>query len=228
MLHRLIYKKGNVLKCTLLFWCNLKTMRRIHTIFSLWLSHYWNDFSSTHVRKQIILFIDYISRYEHYTPICDSLAPLIIREPPLHDPDESWGLSDDLNKRNEKKDSGYSSFIYQQDIKVVTHSESQPNLRSSKLQLPRRTEFAGGLINIDNAIKRHHSTTPSIATSSAGRWAASFGHHATSFISSFRHTQADKDQFSYNYKVLTKTFDKTLADQLTWIESELFSQIQVK
>lgn len=310
---------------------------RIHSIFSLWLSHYWNDFYGSHARKHIILFLDRISKYENFTPICDSLAPLVIREPPIDDPDKLWGLVDDLeeedddedtqpisppatpvspttvrrNKNDYKKDSAYASGTFslvlpqsptntdkppqlilkrmssQQNLsqqpllspnlnrillrtssnskKSVTHSESHPDLRSSyaaaqhhtksplscfnnnnnnatqltspTVELPRRAEFAGGLINIDNAIKKppiknpHFPSSiiaPSIATTSGGRW--TLGNHllASSFISTFRQSKSDKDQTSYNYKIFIKAADITVADQLTWIEAELFSRIKVQ
>ncbi|KAK4521503.1 uncharacterized protein ATC70_012119 [Mucor velutinosus] len=317
--------------------------KRIHSIFSLWLSHYWNDFYGPHARKHIILFLDRISKYEYLTPICDSLAPLVVREPPSYDPDKSWGLIDDeddnnfdslddsrlswpathvaTKRRNEKKDSAYasgtfsvSSYIHhhpptspsplsspttneqfllkrlsgannsnypsrnshQQPSstatdaplispnlnrllrssshrKVVTHSESHPNLRSSyatagsnkgplsasnsksSCELPRRAEFAGGLINIDNVAKPKNPYTPSFkittsiaSTRTVGGWTSSLGTQllASSFISSFRQHRSDKDQSSYNYKVFMKATDVTIADQLTWIEAELFSRIK--
>lgn len=269
---------------------------RIHSIFTLWLSHYWNDFYGSHARKHIILFLDRISKYDSLTPICDSLAPLVVREPPSYDPDKVWGLVDDEYdddeddqmlsppttpiKRNEKKDSGYVSgtftfvpssptkpeappfilkrlsntsqpptllspnlnrLLLRTNSKGVLHSESHPDLRStyaahksplSTNELPRRAEFAGGLINIDNALNHNNlhgpsSMTPSIATTT-GRWTSSLGHQllASSFISSFR-PKADKDQTGYNYKTFMKATDASVADQLTWIESELFSRIKV-
>lgn len=302
----------------------------------MWLSHYWNDFYGPHARKHIILFLDRISKYEYLTPICDSLAPLVIREPPSYDLDKNWGLVDDddddsdadflddsrlswsttpaiTKKRNEKKDSAYasgtfsvSSYIHHQPTppsplsspttneqfllkrlssnnysrnnhqqsssttetplispnlnrllrsssnrKAVTHSESHPNLRSSyaannKGPLsasnnndscePRRAEFAGGLINIDNIVKPKNYYTPSFkitpsiaSTRTGGGWTSSLGTQllASSFISSFRQHRSDKDQSSYNYKVFMKATDVTIADQLTWIEAELFSRIKV-
>ncbi|KAL9560606.1 hypothetical protein PS6_000061 [Mucor atramentarius] len=310
---------------------------RIHSIFSLWLSHYWNDFYGPHARKHIILFLDRISKYEYLTPICDSLAPLVVREPPSYDPDKNWGLVDDdednydaeslddgrlswpatpvtTKRRNEKKDSAYasgtfsvSSYIHhhqptppsplsspttnEQFIlkrlssnnyssrnshqqlpstaidtpnlnrllrssshrKVVTHSESHPNLRSSyatannskgrlsapntkdSCELPRRAEFAGGLINIDTVAKPKNHYAPSFkitasitSTRTGGGWTSSLGTQllASSFIGSFRQHRSDKDQSSYNYKIFMKTTDVAFADQLTWIEAELFSRIK--
>lgn len=278
----------------------------------LWLSHYWNDFYGAQARKQIILFLDRISKYESLTPICDSLAPLVVREPPSYDPDKVWGLVDDNDlddeddlddepttpiKRNEKKDSGYASGTFtfmpssspplttKSDLptlpppppppvpfklkrispnlnrllnKTVTHSESQPDLRSSYTaaaaavaastkstnEFPRRAEFAGGLINIDNATTttsassntfksyaspRTVSSTISIATTSGTRWTSSLGHQllASSFISTFRQNKSEKDQTSHAYKVFMKATDTLIANQLTWIESELFSKIKV-
>lgn len=274
---------------------------RIHSIFSLWLSHYWNDFSSPQSRELVIQFIDEISKFENYTPICDSLAPLIIREPPPDDPDKMWGLVDDelsdnlscpptpispSYRRNEKKDSGYVSGTFSLSMqhsplaspvkdehfalsristassngtqlpihrlarnssyrRAVAHSESQPDLRMSYAfqkgplllskkesdEVPRRAEFAGGLINIDNEIKSKCSVySPSIATTAHGsRWTSSLGHQlASSFISTLRPRHSDKDHSSQCYKILSKTSGKELADQLTWIEAELFARIKVR
>lgn len=134
--------------------------------------------------------------------------------------------------------------------KIVTHSESHPDLRSSYAaahtstntpspKLPSRAEFAGGLINIDNAIKPKNdfkvpsSVAPSIATTSGGgggnRWASSLGHQflASSFISTIRQHRLDKDETSQNYKIFMKAQDNAVADQLTWIEAELFAKIKV-
>ncbi|KAI9265877.1 ras guanine nucleotide exchange factor domain-containing protein [Helicostylum pulchrum] len=260
--------------------------KRIHCIFSLWLSHYWNDFYGTQARKHIILFLDRISKYDSHTPICDSLAPLVVREPPTYDPDNVWGLVDDVQeeepstpiKRNEKKDSGYASgtftfvpssptksdappftlkrlsstttqpptllspnlnrILLRSHGKAVTHSGSHPDLKSSyaatshhNTELPRRAEFAGGLINIDNATKQSYppsSISRSLATTSGGRWTTSLGNQllASSFISTFRQNKSEKDQAGHNYKLFIKASDTSIADQLTWIESELFSKIK--
>ncbi|KAF1799848.1 ras guanine nucleotide exchange factor domain-containing protein [Mucor lusitanicus] len=217
---------------------------RIHSIFSLWLSHYWNDFYGPHARKHIILFLDRISKYEYLTPICDSLAPLVVREPPSYDPDKSWGLvddEDDNDLENEKKDSAYASGTFSVSSYIQHHQPTPPSPLSSpttnehSCELPRRAEFAGGLINIDNVAKPKHHYAPSFkitasiaSTRTGGGWTSSLGTQllASSFISSFRQHRSDKDQSSYNYKVFMKATDVTIADQLTWIEAELFSRIK--
>ncbi|KAI8079218.1 ras guanine nucleotide exchange factor domain-containing protein [Thamnidium elegans] len=220
-------------------------VERIHCIFSLWLSHYWNDFYGTQARKHIILFLDRISKYDSHTPICDSLAPLVVREPPTYDPDNVWGLIDDVQeeepstpiKRNEKKDSGYASGTFTFVPSSPTKSDAPPftlkrlSTTSHHSELPRRVEFAGGLINIDNATKQSYppsSISRSIATTSGGRWTASLGNQllASSFISTFRQNKSEKDQTGHNYKLFIKASDSSIADQLTWIESELFSKIK--
>lgn len=118
--------------------------------------------------------------------------------------------------------------------KAVTHSGSHPDLKSSyaATELPRRAEFAGGLINIDNATKQLYppsSISRSLATTSGGRWTASLGNQllTSSFISTFRQNKSEKDQTGHSYKLLIKASDTSIADQLTWIESELFSKIKV-
>ncbi|KAI8371254.1 ras guanine nucleotide exchange factor domain-containing protein [Choanephora cucurbitarum] len=198
--------------------------KRIHAIFSLWLSYYWNDFYGSHARRHIILFLDNISKYESLTPICDSLAPLVVREPPLEDPDRTWGYVDQPDLPLSPPLTPSSLFTPDPTLtrllslkKKVNHSESHPDLRS--YQLPRRAEFAGGLINIDHVVHRHYlpSSTPSIATTYG--W-TSLG---TSIMSSFRHARNEKD---HSFKLLNKTSEHVIADQLTWIEAELFTRIK--
>ncbi|RCH84907.1 hypothetical protein CU098_003692, partial [Rhizopus stolonifer] len=209
-----------------------------------------------------------ISKYESLTPICDSLAPLVVREPPIDDPDKAWGLVDDQDQitTRKKKDSGYASgfnfsptrheFMLKSNPssprntviepallspnlnrllsrrKQVSHSESHPDLRSSyhTTEFPRLAEFAGGIINIDTILHQSQRTsvmTPSIATTHGNDWNSSFGHHfASSLISSFRQHRNDKDQASFNYKTFMKASDHAIADQLTWIEAELFTRIK--
>lgn len=85
---------------------------RIFSVFVTWLSFYWNDFTSSKTRKIVVTFLDRLSACESLRPMCDVLAPLIIREPPLDDPDMDWGMTDSddddddqENKHNEKKPS---------------------------------------------------------------------------------------------------------------------------
>lgn len=68
---------------------------RIQSIMAEWMDVYWNDFHSATARGAVVQFLDRISKEESLRPICDKLAPLAVREPPLDDPDADWGLSDD-------------------------------------------------------------------------------------------------------------------------------------
>ena len=99
----------------------------------------------------------------------------MVREPPLEDPDRTWGyvdqpdlpLSPPLTPRK-KKDSDLSLFtppppdltvtftrlFSLKRKKKVNHSESYPDLRSYRCLQPElpKAEFAGGLINIDHVV----------------------------------------------------------------------------
>ncbi|KAG1076961.1 hypothetical protein G6F42_025168 [Rhizopus arrhizus] len=95
-----------------------------------------------------------ISKYEYLTPICDSLAPLVVREPPSYDPDKNWGLVDDdeddydaeslddgrlswtttpvtTKRRNEKKDSAYASGTFSVSSYIHHHQPTPPSPLSS-------------------------------------------------------------------------------------------------
>ncbi|KAI8150045.1 ras guanine nucleotide exchange factor domain-containing protein [Fennellomyces sp. T-0311] len=87
-----------------------------------------------------------------------------------------------------------------------------------------RTEFAGGLINIDSHCGM--STSPSWTSFGANTISSS----AASFISVFGgyREKPEKDQLNYNYKVIMEIPDQAVADQLTWIESELFGKIKAR
>ncbi|RUP48548.1 hypothetical protein BC936DRAFT_144412, partial [Jimgerdemannia flammicorona] len=72
--------------------------KRIHQVFVQWLTNYWNDFNNARTRELLVTFLDHTSRHAELTPICDDLAPLIIREPPTDDRDLGWASADlDIN-----------------------------------------------------------------------------------------------------------------------------------
>ncbi|KAL0094516.1 ras guanine nucleotide exchange factor domain-containing protein, partial [Phycomyces blakesleeanus] len=214
-------------------------IERIHSIFLLWLSHYWGDFHSPQTRKALIAFIEDISQHESMRPICDDLAPLVIREPPLDDPDAQWGLMDSdtdtddfsdapstpkQHEKNKKKDSGYVSGSF----KLSNFMDSEQNRSNATIQHcpidatsisspspvgePCRPEFSGGLINLE--------TYNGISASTS--W-ASFG--AQTLISS---AASITNQAAYNLKVFLDMTDKNVAEQLTWIESEVFGKIKAR
>ncbi|CEG73749.1 hypothetical protein RMATCC62417_09072 [Rhizopus microsporus] len=196
--------------------------KRIYSILLLWLSHHWNDFYAPRARRLMVLFLDHISKHESYTPICDSLAPLVIREPPSTDPDSCWGLVDEEQPAfSNKKDSGYVSgtfhLLLQQTPPQSPREDSVPRLprqryvTHSESEGYRRAEFAGGMINIDASNTPY---APSTLTN-ASNW--------TSYISIMNNF---RKQDQLNLKTIMGTSDNHIAKQLTWIESQLFSRIQ--
>ncbi|KAI9013803.1 ras guanine nucleotide exchange factor domain-containing protein [Phycomyces nitens] len=171
--------------------------QRIHSVFSLWLSHYWGDFHSPQTRKALIAFIEDISQHENMRPICDDLAPLVIREPPLDDPDAQWGLmdsdtdTDDFSdapstpKQHEsKKDSGYvsgsfklSNFMDSHQAKSTTTIQHCP-IDSTSLSSPSPVH------STPSTPKIPQSSAPLKRTSSAGSFSSLFGRSRESSISS--------------------------------------------
>jgi hypothetical protein len=148
--------------------------------------------------------------------------------------------NDDDEYIKRKKDSAYASgtfsmsnFIQQellhydnkkQDHQTRPSSKVTPTTRSlSQKSATRCAEFAGGLVNIDDLKgpeKSFIQREPSVTTG----WTSTLGHQllAASFISSLRN-RTEKDQ----HRTFLKLSESAIADQLTWIEAELFSRIKV-
>ncbi|SAM08808.1 hypothetical protein [Absidia glauca] len=91
---------------------------RIVFIFTTWMTDYWGDFIHHRTREQLDLFMERLSDMTQSThlssmqQIIEKLHPILIRPPPLDDPDDSWGrkdTDDDFCNHNKKKDSGYIS-----------------------------------------------------------------------------------------------------------------------
>ncbi|KAH8556691.1 ras guanine nucleotide exchange factor domain-containing protein [Umbelopsis sp. PMI_123] len=240
---------------------------RIHTFFCQWLSTYWGDFCNTQTRKLMMLHLDQLSQHADLRPMCDELAPLIIREPLSEDPDTRWGLHDTEDCLG-KKDSGYiGSFdseqfldlhspILQPMVMDIDHGKPgnnddgnrkhrpDPSPKSisngAHVQKPRtaahihgipppryqepfkpkqdviyeknkwQPEFAGGLVNIDTHTRHGpNSSAASIMSTIAGG-----------------PTRQEKDTAQTYFKTFTGFSDDALADQLTWIEAELFYRIK--
>ncbi|KAI8374367.1 ras guanine nucleotide exchange factor domain-containing protein [Radiomyces spectabilis] len=185
-----------------------RQQERIRSIFCLWLSKYWGDFHSSETRQSMILFLDKISKIEGSRPICDTLAPLAVREPPLHDPDASWGLTDinspQSHKHNEKKDSGYSEGIDLAEIVMPKNcTEETPGTKTVHDGSPDAV-FAGGVINIP--LEAHSPNQ--------------------GFISAFISSRSEKDLTAYKYLTFMEIPAQVMAEQLTWVEAELFRRIK--
>ncbi|KAG1466035.1 hypothetical protein G6F55_000744 [Rhizopus delemar] len=192
--------------------------KRIHNAFVYWLSYHWNDFYAPQARRYMIVFLDRISKYDAFTPICDNLAPLVVREPPLTDPDGVWGMTDQDVFSNSKKDSGYLSGTFdllqdtppQSPLEDKTASSVVHHNSHSEI---RRTEFAGGMINIDASNSKRNYTASTLTATSG--WTTHL-----SIMSNFR--TEDK----LNMKLFMKSTDLHIAKQLTWIETQIFSRIE--
>ncbi|KAG2184492.1 hypothetical protein INT43_000401 [Umbelopsis isabellina] len=255
---------------------------KIHEFLCQWLSTYWGDFSSVQTRKLLMLHLEVLSQHTDLRPMCDDLAPLIIREPPCDDPDTRWGLIDIEDSTQEpstpathyssevmefgKKDSGYvGSFDSAQFLDIhspvlqsmaidsdqshnvdngvrkqlpeipskttsnainshrgrnVAHMHSASHSRYHDPMKPKsegiyernkwQQEFAGGLVNIDNHARHGpNSSAASIMSQLAGG------------------ARPEKDLAQSCFKTFAGFSEEALADQLTWIEAELFYRIKV-
>lgn len=228
----------------------------------------------------MMLHLDQLSQHTDLRPMCDELAPLIIREPPSDDPDMRWGLYDTEDSVPDpstpattyapcsiefgKKDSGYiGSFDSEKYLDIHSpvlqpmpmeidqantdrkqqrmdpqqppsktngfnaqrprhppHIHSAPPPRYQEPMKPKpnviyernkwQQEFAGGLVNIDTHTRHGpNSSAASIMSTLAGG------------------TRPEKDTVQVCFKTFTNLSDEALADQLTWIEAELFYRIKV-
>lgn len=230
-----------------------------------------------------MLHLEVLSQHTDLRPMCDDLAPLIIREPPSDDPDTRWGLIDIEDSTQDpstpatsystegmefgKKDSGYvgsfdsaqfldlhspvlqsmsidsdqshnvdngirkqlpeipskttSNAINSHRGRNVAHMHSTSHSRYHDPMKPKaegiyhernkwQQEFAGGLVNIDTHARHGpNSSAASIMSQLAGG------------------ARPEKDLAQSCFKTFTGFSEEALADQLTWIESELFYRIKV-
>lgn len=110
---------------------------------------------------------------------------------------------------------------------AAPQKEGSSNTTSGVTSPGRRIEFAGGLINLD--LYCGMSASPS--------W-TSFGTNNTltsstaSFMSAFGSSQPgnkfEKDQHNNNFRIMMDIPDRVIAEQLTWIEAELFGKVKVQ
>lgn len=220
---------------------------RIRSFLCIWLSHYWGDFKSSVVRRIMLDFLDSVSRYPELRPICDVLMPLAMREPAIKDKDASWGMVDQESTKNNtttsnKKDSGYCDSFQWLDAQLVAEEQEQAEHYQSKSlkraastnsHIPvafksivstlnkRNSTPVSVLIQQQQQLKRNTETLP--RKSSMDR-SAVFGGGII---------PVHYDQPTMMYEHTTQQFDilKTLtpiklAEQLTWIDQELFRKIQ--
>ncbi|KAI8991011.1 ras guanine nucleotide exchange factor domain-containing protein [Mycotypha africana] len=95
---------------------------KISSIFSYWLSHYWNDFKSPVTRRLLSDFLIRISKFKHFQSMHQKVSVLFTsREAPALDIDALWGVASPSQRQEEedilfqrkkedaKKDSGYFS-----------------------------------------------------------------------------------------------------------------------
>ncbi|KAI7855089.1 ras guanine nucleotide exchange factor domain-containing protein [Circinella umbellata] len=125
---------------------------------------------------------------------------------------------------------------------TTTSINKQPPTTNVNKSNSNRTEFSGGLIDID--INCSMSASPSwtsfgatTISSSAASFISVFGAGGNNNASGFRsnnnnnnhhNDKSEKEQVNYSYKVMMEIPERAIADQLTWIESELFGKIKAR
>ncbi|KAL1918224.1 uncharacterized protein VTP21DRAFT_3490 [Calcarisporiella thermophila] len=93
--------------------------KRITDVIAEWVLDYWNDFIHADTRKKLHIFLEYLSANEYTQPLCDILAPLIIKEPCERDLDNCWGLTDYSNNLRSSTQSS-SSAISEEEFTHIT------------------------------------------------------------------------------------------------------------
>ena len=124
---------------------------------------------------------------------------------------------------------------------ATTSINRQPPTTNVNKNNSNRTEFSGGLIDIDTHCGMSTSPSwtsfgPNAISSSAASFISVFGGSANNNANGFRNNsnnnnlndKSEKEQVNYNYKVMMEIPERAIADQLTWIESELFGKIKAR
>lgn len=146
-------------------------------------------------------FLERLGSYDKLNSVTDLLLPLTMREP-LQDKDNGWGMCDEEKR---KKDSGYNEWIQPPNETVRTCLRRA--VSTSQQKLPCFKSIVASL-TLD---RRHSSLNPFPC--------AVFGGGLISIID-------QKNILVDPYQVLSSLSPLTLAQQLTWIEADLFRRIQ--
>lgn len=210
---------------------------RIRSFFCLWLSQYWGDFKSSVTRRMMIQFLERISSYDSLSSVCDVLLPLAIREPAICDKDSYWGMCDDDNDKSRKKDSGYNesfgdwighdlnhhhkNMIIKKRPIIATLSCSIRRAVSTNSHQKIPVSFRSLVELADQQDRRNSIPLSNHDEKRYGSQSCSavFG---GGLISVLEQKFLAVDPF----QVITSLSPYKLAEQLTWIEAELFRKIQ--
>lgn len=188
----------------------------------------------------MIQFLERVASYDSLSSISDVLLPLAIRDPATCDKDMCWGMRDDEvtdAKSSRKKDSGYNESFGDWIIghNHVNH-EIQPKKRPTLTSLtPIRR--AVSTTNSHAKVPVSFKSLVALATTADRRSSIPFTHHynekkhtsSAVFAGGLVSTMEQKRSSVVvvdPYQVLHSLTPFELAEQLTYVEAEIFRKIQ--
>lgn len=224
---------------------------RIRSFFCIWLSHYWGDFKNSATRRMILDFLDRISNYQELNPICDVLLPLAMRDPALRDKDAYWGMCDEEQVTKRKKDSGYcDSFQWNSALNADFDNNNGSNSILLKRAASTNSHIPVALKSIVTTFNKRNSTPVSLLIQQQQQLqlqlqkkkAENNNNNTTTttiitnkdnsaiFGGGIIPIQYDQPIMIYDHNtqfdILVSLSPTKLAEQLTWIDQELFRKIQ--
>ncbi|KAI8073120.1 ras guanine nucleotide exchange factor domain-containing protein [Gongronella butleri] len=202
-----------------------RCQERIRTILSLWLSQHWNDVYYGPTYDTLTRFLQRLSHLPLHMAAHQLLLPLISRPMPMEDPDAIWALTDE------------------DEPSMISHHSVTDSLLSMYLLTPTNVPSDTSLLtmNKDNhgAVVHAISTEPRApASSPATRPPALLVEDASLFagglqllngklsyaVNALHHSL--KHTVHLHYAMLMDFSADDLADQLTWVELQLFRNLQ--
>ena len=223
-------KKKSALNLTYLF-------ARIIDFFCTWLTQNWEDFTSSATRRSLYEFLERLSTWESLSAHHDRLLPLVTREAAYHDLDSSWGQCDEEDeiKVQRKKDSGYCESFDDWMSHDGTPKKKQPTLRSTT------TKFLSSSLKRAASTNTHHRI-PASFRSMLSVPIQDNRRNSTPIPSQSLPVDVSTCPEIFGGGLFTMTKPNTVwpdpytfvnqiepnqvADQLTWIEAEIFQKIQ--
>ena len=221
---------------------------RIRSFFCIWLSHYWGDFKNSVTRRMILDFLDRISNYQELNPICDILLPLAMRDPALRDKDAYWGMCDEEQLTKRKKDSGYcGSFQWNSALNADLDYKDNNNDTLLKRAASTNSHIPVDFKSIVTTFNKRNSTPVSLLIQQQQQQQQQLqlklqkkkdenNNNTTNKDSSaifgggIIPIQYDQSIIIYDhdtqFDILISLSPTKLAEQLTWIDQELFRRIQ--
>ncbi|ORX55209.1 ras GEF [Hesseltinella vesiculosa] len=215
------------------------TQQRICHVLESWMTNYWNDFISFPTRSCLHGFLDRISR--RMPSIYSVLHPLALQPLAETDPDDHWGLTDrDLEARSSFQLQPVPRKRSSRQLRVVNHSDTQPLPTESSSSLlsptsPKPTQLRS------SSTRTCHTTSSASSLSSSARPTPCFAGHLLSTAIPRPHSNhaavltpaaCTVNAMPMSNTTLTKIFSvltpMDMAEQLTWVEARLFSQIKAR